>query len=42
LSEMRNTLTHLAQCCQGDDRPECPILQGLADGAPAQKDCCHT
>lgn len=30
LSEMRDTLTHLAQCCQGDDRPECPILQGLA------------
>lgn len=41
LSEMRDTLQHLAQTCSGDGRPDCPILQGLAqpnsDGKPA---CC--
>lgn len=42
LSEMRDTLTHLAQCCHGDDRPECPILQGLAElGEEKTEDCCH-
>jgi len=30
LAEMRGTLTHLMERCHGDDRPECPILQGLA------------
>jgi MerR family copper efflux transcriptional regulator len=30
LTEMRDTLTHLAHCCAGDNRPECPILHGLA------------
>jgi Cu(I)-responsive transcriptional regulator len=30
LVEMRETLTHLTERCHGDDRPECPILQGLA------------
>jgi MerR family copper efflux transcriptional regulator len=30
LSEMRDTLAHLAHSCHGDARPECPILQGLA------------
>lgn len=30
LSEMRETLTHLAGHCQGDNRPDCPILEGLA------------
>jgi Cu(I)-responsive transcriptional regulator len=27
--QMRATLEHLAQCCQGDDRPDCPILDDL-------------
>ena len=31
LSEMRTTLTTLAQACHGDHRPDCPILQGIAD-----------
>lgn len=31
LTEMRDTLQTLAGCCHGDDRPECPILQSLAD-----------
>ena len=31
MSEMRDTLQRLAQACCGDHRPECPILQGLAE-----------
>lgn len=30
LQKMRDTLTHLTQRCHGDDRPDCPILMGLA------------
>lgn len=29
LQAMRDTLTHLVDCCAGDDRPDCPILQDL-------------
>jgi MerR family copper efflux transcriptional regulator len=29
LNEMRWALEHLASRCQGDDRPDCPILQNL-------------
>jgi Cu(I)-responsive transcriptional regulator len=29
LSEMRDTLKHLAHCCHGDHRPDCPILRDL-------------
>lgn len=32
LQEMADTLKHLAHCCSGDDRPNCPILTQLADG----------
>ncbi|MGG1946788.1 Cu(I)-responsive transcriptional regulator [Trinickia sp. NRRL B-1857] len=35
LSEMRDTLTHLADHCHGDARPDCPILEGLASTAGA-------
>ena len=35
LTEMRTTLTTLAQACHGDHRPDCPILQGLATPPPA-------
>ena len=38
LTEMRDTLNHLAQACSGDQRPDCPILQGLAAGA---ENSCH-
>jgi MerR family copper efflux transcriptional regulator len=31
LTEMRDTLSHLAQACSGDHRPDCPILVGLAE-----------
>ena len=30
LREMRRSLEHLAESCHGDDRPDCPILGGLA------------
>ncbi|QBE65023.1 Cu(I)-responsive transcriptional regulator [Pseudoduganella lutea] len=30
LTEMRDTIATLAACCHGDDRPDCPILQGIA------------
>jgi len=33
LKSLRATLRHLSQACQGDSRPECPILDGLA-GTP--------
>lgn len=33
LHEMRTTLAHLADRCHGDDRPDCPILEELAQGA---------
>lgn len=30
LAEMRRVLADLVQACAGDDRPDCPILRGLA------------
>lgn len=32
LTEMRNMLTSLAETCQGDERPDCPIIAGLEGG----------
>ena len=29
LQAMKATLEHLVHCCQGDDRPDCPILETL-------------
>ena len=29
LHDMRRSLEHLAASCQGDDRPDCPIIGGL-------------
>jgi len=34
LTEMRGTLSHLVSCCDGGDRPDCPIIEGLAGAAP--------
>ena len=34
LERLRATLQHLVNCCAGDHRPDCPILEGLADPAP--------
>jgi len=31
LSAMRATLSHLVDTCAGNDRPDCPILNSLAD-----------
>ena len=33
LQAMKATLAHLVQGCHGDDRPECPIIETLADRA---------
>ncbi|HLO93350.1 MAG TPA: Cu(I)-responsive transcriptional regulator [Burkholderiaceae bacterium] len=30
MQAMRQTLLQLTQCCHGDERPDCPILDGLA------------
>lgn len=30
LQAMHDTLAELARCCQGDDRPDCPIINSLA------------
>jgi MerR family copper efflux transcriptional regulator len=36
LQSMRKTLGYLIHCCDGDDRPDCPILNDLA-GLPAHQ-----
>jgi MerR family copper efflux transcriptional regulator len=33
MKAMADTLRHLAHCCAGDDRPDCPILADLTQGA---------
>lgn len=38
LTEMRDTLSELADACNGDHRPDCPILHSLA--ASSEHDCC--
>ena len=32
LLAMKATLEHLVHCCNGDDRPDCPILESLSAG----------
>jgi len=34
LRAMSDTLRHLAEHCHGDDRPECPIIEGFAAAVP--------
>ncbi|MEQ1900523.1 MAG: Cu(I)-responsive transcriptional regulator [Devosia sp.] len=34
LNEMRASLAHLVHCCNGSDRPDCPIIESLAGTAP--------
>ena len=36
MQAMRQTLLQLTQCCHGDERPDCPILDGLAGGPAAE------
>ena len=35
LQAMSDTLQHLADHCHGDDRPDCPIIHGLAQQGTA-------
>ena len=35
LRAMHDTLSHLVRTCAGDDRPDCPILDGLSGETPA-------
>jgi len=32
MAAMRKTLQHLVHCCSGDERPNCPIIDELAQG----------
>lgn len=41
LTDMRDTLAHLANHCHGDDRPECPIIEGLADAGMISAESGH-
>jgi Cu(I)-responsive transcriptional regulator len=34
---MKVTLEHLVHACHGDERPDCPILSGLAAAGPAPR-----
>jgi MerR family gold-responsive transcriptional activator of gol and ges genes len=34
MQDMVDTLAHLADCCAGDDRPDCPILRDLETPHP--------
>ena len=36
LMGLRRTLQHLVHSCHGDERPDCPILDGLAGVEPVQ------
>ncbi len=33
MQSIRETLMHLTLKCHGNDRPDCPIIRGLAEGA---------
>jgi MerR family copper efflux transcriptional regulator len=37
LQSIRDELHHMAECCQGNHRPECPILEDLANTTPRGK-----
>jgi MerR family copper efflux transcriptional regulator len=37
LETMKRTLEHLAHHCHGDQRPECPILDDLAEAKPGRR-----
>ncbi|AEJ11169.1 MerR family transcriptional regulator [Pseudomonas putida S16] len=39
LVSLRDTLGELVSHCQGDERPDCPILKDLANGTAGG--CCH-
>lgn len=37
LGALRRTLEHLVEACHGDDRPDCPILDDIAEGDAAPR-----
>lgn len=37
LQSMKATLEHLVHCCHGDDRPDCPIIDSLAQERRGQE-----
>lgn len=37
MQRMRATLASLSEACHGDDRPDCPILEGLAGPQPTDE-----
>ena len=37
IREMSRTLRALAETCRGDDGPDCAIIDGLAEAAPAER-----
>jgi len=39
LNELAETLKHLAAACEGDGRPECPIIKGLEGQVPINVHC---
>lgn len=39
MESMRDALAHLASNCHGDARPDCPILEGIADGSTGEALC---
>lgn len=41
MQSMRRTLEHLIHCCQGDHRPECPILDELGGEMAAARAAHH-
>jgi len=41
LNEMAEALKHLAAACEGDSRPECPIIKGLEGEIPLDLHCAH-
>lgn len=43
LQAIRDSLKDLVNCCNGDDRPDCPILKGLEKDLTKDADCgCET
>jgi Cu(I)-responsive transcriptional regulator len=36
LASLRDLLSHLVHNCHGDERPDCPIIDGLAGGGTVQ------
>lgn len=41
LQGLRDTLSHLVATCHGDDRPDCPIIDGLSGTADACQHHAH-